>query len=78
MIRPRNSCYFYQQSGQQYYVSQKRHQKSIQYPGKQAHGGGANLSNNIHLFMPTAERLVVFMNLAVTQYVFIAYIYWQV
>lgn len=34
--------------------------------------------NNIHLFMPTAERLVVFMNLAVTQYIFIAYIYWQV
>lgn len=33
------------------------------------------LPNNMHLFMPTAERLAVFVGLAVTQYVFIAYIY---
>lgn len=34
--------------------------------------------NNIHLFMPTAEKLVVFMYLAVILHIFIAYIYWQV
>lgn len=38
----------------------------------------AALPNNMHLFMPTAaKRLAVFVGLAVTQYIFIAYIYWQ-
>lgn len=34
-------------------------------------------ANNIYLFVPTAERLVVFIGLAVSHYLFIAYIYWQ-
>jgi len=32
-------------------------------------------ANNMYLFVPTAERLVVFIGLAVSQYLFIVYIY---
>lgn len=74
---PSHSCYFYQQRGQQYYIRQRRHQKSSHSQGSTAVVKEPTYLNSIHLFMPTAERLVVFMNLVVTQYVFIAYIYRQ-
>lgn len=57
--------------------------KPFKTPGSNLYGWGraltvrqAALPNNMHLFMPTAaKRLEVFVGLAVTQYIFIAYIY---
>lgn len=78
MISPLPQLFLLPAKGyQQYYIRQMRLQKSSRSQGSTAMVKEPTYLNSVHLFMPTAERLVVFMNLVVTQYVFIAYIYRQ-